>query len=288
MAHARASWPKHILVGTDLSDCSLAALRLAAQMAEKESATLSIVHILPLSDEHSPLSAAVFLPEASEEMTRVENELVLFIRRAIGRKPMPDYRILRAHASDGILFAARYERAGLIVLGTRGMGNKSDLTLGSVAEQVLNRSAVPVMTLCARRFTRRRPDTIRRILCPVNLSDAAARALEIAVQIGRDFGAEVTALEIVERKAGDAAVKKEEGRLKSWLKAQLSRVTRVSPLVITGDPADEILRYAKDAEIDLVVIGARRERFAHTTVFGTTTTRVTRNAPCAVLTVTSA
>ena len=228
MAEARTSWPKHILVGVDLRDCSLAALRLAALMAEKASATLSVVHILPLSAEHSPLSEAIFFPEASEEMTRVENDLVLFIRRAIGRRPMPEYRILRAHASDGILFAGRYERAGLIVLGTRGMGNKSDLTLGSIAEQVLNRSAIPVMTLCSRRFTRRRPDTIRRILCPVNLSTAAARALEVAVQIGKDFGAEVTALEIVERKADDSAVKKEEGRLRAWLKSQLTRVTRVT------------------------------------------------------------
>jgi nucleotide-binding universal stress UspA family protein len=280
-------WPKHIVVGTDFSDCSLAALRLAAQMADKESATLSVVHILPLPDEFSPLSAAVFLPEPGEELTRVENQLVLFIRRAIGRRPMPRYRILRAHASDGILFVARFEDARLIVLGTRGIGNRSDLTLGSIAEQVLNRSNVPVLTLCSRRFTRRRPETIRHILCPVNLSSAAARALEIAVQIGKDFGGEVTALEIVERRGGETAVKKEEARLRAWLKARLSRATRVSPLVITGDAADEILRYAKDAETDLIVIGARRERFAHTTVFGTTTTRVTRHAPCAVLTVTS-
>lgn len=280
-------WPKHIIAGADFSECSLAALRLAVQLAEKLSATLSVVHVIPFPEDHSPLSEAVFVPAAGEELTRVENDLVVFIRRVIGRRPMPDYRIIQAHASDGILFAARYERAGLIVLGTRGLGNASRLTLGSISEQVLRRSAIPVMTLCPRRFTKRKPETIRRILCAVNLSTEAARALEIAARIGKAFDAEVTALEIVDGKATDAAVKKETGRLKTWMKAQLSRVARVSPLVIAGDPAEQILRYAKEAEIDLIVVGARRERFADTTIFGATTERITRHAPCAVLTVTS-
>jgi nucleotide-binding universal stress UspA family protein len=56
--------------------------------------------------------------------------------------------------------------------------------------------------------------------------------------------------------------------------------------VVSGNAAAEVLRYAGANEIDLIVVGARRERSSDVTVFGSTTERVTRNAPCAVLTIT--
>ena len=277
-------WPKHIVVGVDLSGHSLAALRFALKMADHLSATLSIVHVLPLPDDASPLSEAVVLPEPGGELTAAENDLLVFVRRVAGRRPLPPYRILRAHASDGILFAARYEAAGLIVVGTRGAGGESRLTLGSVAEQVLNRATIPVMTVTPQ-SAKRKSQTVRRILCPVNLSAEAARALEHAVQIGKSFDAEVIALEIVE--TADAALDSETHRLRHWLRAQMARATHIAPIVLRGEPAEEILDYAGKHDVDLIVVGARRDRFSARTVFGSTTERVTRNAPCTTLTVTS-
>jgi universal stress protein A len=280
-------WPKHIIVGVDFSEFSVAALRLALNFAEHLSATVSIVHVLPPARDSSSLSAGVSLQAAGAELTRAENHLAVFIRRVIGRRSMPPYRIIQASASDGILFAAGYERAGLIVVGTRGRGGTSRDTLGSVAEQVLSRSAVPVMTVAPHRIPKRKSETIKRILCPVNLSVEAARALEFAVSIGKNLHADVIALEIVSSDATDEVMRRETHRLRHWLKAQLSRVAQVSPLVRKGDPGDDILDYAKKEQIDLIVVGAKRRRFSTETVFGTTAERVTRHAPCAVLSVTS-
>jgi nucleotide-binding universal stress UspA family protein len=280
-------WPKHIVVGVDLSGHSLAALRVALQMAEHLSATLSIVHVVPLPAGAPPLSESVALPEAGEELTTAENDLIIFVRRIAGRRAIPPYRILRAHASDGILFAARYEAAGLIIVGTRGAGGTSRLTLGSVAEQVLNRATVPVMTVTPQ-SAKRTSETVRRILCPVNLSAEAARALEYAVLIGKGFDADVIALEIMTTDTADAALERETHRLRHWLRAQMARATRIAPIVLRGEPAEEILDYARESRVDLIVVGARRDRFSARTVFGSTTERVTRHAPCTTLTITSA
>ena len=67
----------------------------------------------------------------------------------------------------------------------------------------------------------------------------------------------------------------------------MARATRVAPIVLRGEPAEEILEYARKREMDLIVVGARRDGFSARTVFGSTTERVTRNAPCTTLTVTS-
>jgi nucleotide-binding universal stress UspA family protein len=277
--------PKRILVAADFSECSAAALRLAMQIAEKFSATLVVLHAIPQSAT-SPLSRHVRLPAPSEAPSAVENQLVTFIRGVIGRKPMPDYRIVEAHAAEAVLFAAGYEKVDLIVLGTRGQGGLSRLTLGSVAEQILRLATVPVLTICPRRATKRRPGTLRRILCPVNYSAAAGRAIEASVSLGRRFRAEVIALHVIDKKTFDGDLDAEAERLRLWTRDLVPGPTRPKPLIVAGNGAAEVLRYAQQNDIDLIVVGARRERFSDATVFGTTTERVTRQAPCAVLTVT--
>jgi nucleotide-binding universal stress UspA family protein len=278
--------PKRILVGADFSECSAAALRLAVQIAEKFSATLVVLHAIPPAMPASPVSRHVLLPARSETLSAVENQLIMFIRGVIGRKRMPDYRIVEGHAAEAVLFAAGYEKVDMIVLGTRGQGGVSRLTLGSVAEQILGLASVPVMTICPRRATKRRPSTLRRILCPVNYSAAAGKAIEVAVSLGRRFGAEVIALYVIEKKSFDGDLDAETERLRVWTCGLVPGPTRPKPLIVAGNGGAEVLRYAEHNDIDLIVVGARRERFSDTTVFGTTTERVTRHAPCAVLTVT--
>jgi nucleotide-binding universal stress UspA family protein len=255
-------------------------------IAEKFSATLTLLHAMAPPMPASPLARQVVLPTRGKTLSELENDLVVFIRGVIGRKAMPPYRIVEALASDAILFAVGYEKADLIVLGTRGRGGLNRLTLGSVAEQVLRQATVPVLTICPHRATRGRPAHIRRILCPVNYSAAAGRAIEVAVSFGRRFDAEVIALHVIEEKLFGTDLDAESERLRAWTRDLLPAPSRPTPLVITGNGAAEILRYAKQQDIDLVVVGARRERFRDATVFGATTERVTRHAPCAVLTVT--
>jgi len=278
--------PKRILVAVDLSECSAAALRLGARIAEKFSATLAVLHAIPPTTPAPAFSRHVLMPIRSETLSAVENHLVTFIRGVIGRKLMPEYRIVEGDAAEAILFAAAYEKVDLIVLGTRGAGGLSRLTMGSVAERVLRLATVPVLTICPRRATRRKPFTLRRILCPVNYSAAAGRAIEVAVSLGKRFDAEVIALYVIEKKSFDGDLDAEKERLRVWTRSLVPRPTRPMPLVVAGNGAAEVLRYAEQNDIDLVVVGARRGRFSDTTVFGTTTERVTRNATCAVLTVT--
>src|SRR5450759_2859714 len=107
--------PKRILVGADFSECSAAALRLAVQIAEKFSATLVVLHAIPPAMPASPVSRHVLLPTRSETLSAVENQLIMFIRGVIGRKRMPDYRIVEGHAAEAVLFAAGYEKVDMIV-----------------------------------------------------------------------------------------------------------------------------------------------------------------------------
>jgi nucleotide-binding universal stress UspA family protein len=277
--------PQRILVGTDFSEWSSAALRLAEQIADRFSATLVILHAIPPPRSVSPISRAVVLPERNEGLATIENEMVMSIRKVIGRRPMPDYRILVGHTAEAILFAAGYDKADLVILGTRGKGGQSRLTLGSVAERVLRLARVPVLTIGPRSAAKSRRATFRRILCPVNYSAAARRALEVSVSLGAAFDADVIALRVMEETTPDGDLDAEAQRLRLWLRDLIPKPSRPTPLVLAGDAATGVLSHAEENEIDLIVVGAAREPFSDVTVLGATTERVTRSATCAVLTV---
>lgn len=278
--------PQPILVGVDLSECSAAALRLAIDLASRLGAELTLLHaVSPAAGRHHPLSRAVEVPAPRERFSVIENDLVAFIRRIIGRGPMPDYRIVEGDPSEAILFAQAYERAELIVLGTRGLGGVSRLTLGSVAERVLRRATVPVLTICSRRSDRPGAEAWQRILCPVNESTVAAVAIRVAVSLARSLGTKVIALHVLENDEDVAAA---SGRLRHWLLEVVGAGSGDLDLVVaSGEGGKGILDYAVGHDVDLIVVGARRERFSDRTVVGSTTEHVTRHASSAVLTVIS-
>jgi nucleotide-binding universal stress UspA family protein len=55
--------------------------------------------------------------------------------------------------------------------------------------------------------------------------------------------------------------------------------------ILSGYPATEIVRFVKDAAIDLLVMGSHGLTGIAHVLFGSTADRVVRRAPCSVLTV---
>lgn len=278
--------PGSILVGVDLSECSGAALRLGLELSARLGARLTLVHaVAPAAGPRHPLSRAVEVPAPRQRFSAIETELATFVRGIIGRAPMPDYRIVEGDPSEAILFAEAWERADLIIVGTRGRGGSSRLTLGSVAERVLRRASAPVLTICPRRAGERDVTAFERILCPVNETPTAALALETALSLAKRLGASVTVLRALEEEGEEPGAADE--RLQRWLRETAPGTDAIERVVARGHGGDLILDYAAKHAIDLIVVGARREQYSDWTVVGSTTEQVTRHATCAVLTVTS-
>jgi nucleotide-binding universal stress UspA family protein len=134
------------------------------------------------------------------------------------------------------------------------------------------------------------------ILCPIDFSAHAERALRHAVAIAGATGAHLTVVTINDpvlvaatSAAGHAATLR--AQVEAALEETLARVpqhtTRVVPAIdiVTGAPADEILKAAARAGAHLVVMGTRGLGGAKTIVFGSTAERVVRAATVPVLVV---
>lgn len=82
-----------------------------------------------------------------------------------------------------------------------------------------------------------------------------------------------------------------QGREKAFWQEQLEQVRpsnpkiAVSHVLLEGDPATEITRYAGDADIDVIVIGTHGRTGNDRPSMGSVAERVMRDAPCSVLVV---
>lgn len=142
---------------------------------------------------------------------------------------------------------------------------------------------------------------MKKILFPTDFSEAAHEASKYALSFARDFKAHLYVLHVVNEKifteglnlprvvSIDELEKElmEEGRkrLKTLYPAEEVKDLEWEGVIRKGKPFLEIIRFAKENDIDLVVIGTHgRSGFEHI-IFGSTAEKVVRKAPCPVLSV---
>jgi nucleotide-binding universal stress UspA family protein len=142
---------------------------------------------------------------------------------------------------------------------------------------------------------------LHRILVPTDFSKFSQNALKYAAAFAEKFGAEIYLLHVVQ----DLALFIPEAvsvappatppieQMTAAVREGLQRVVRESGLerftvhceVREGTPFYEIILFAKEADIDLIIMGTHgRSGLVHV-LLGSVTEKVVRKAPCPVLTV---
>jgi nucleotide-binding universal stress UspA family protein len=141
---------------------------------------------------------------------------------------------------------------------------------------------------------------ISRILVPTDFSELANLALDYGVAIAEQFHADLHLLNVVD----DYFILAPEAQLmlpdrneylhdlKAASKQELSKLprncesdSRVSRHTVVGRPFEEIVRFAKEHQIDMIVIGSHGRRGLSHFLLGSVAERVVRTAGCPVLTV---
>jgi nucleotide-binding universal stress UspA family protein len=140
---------------------------------------------------------------------------------------------------------------------------------------------------------------LKRILVPTDFSDSARNALTYGISFAREYKAELTLLHVVETLtvgyASDlfpvpmAEVFQE---VSTYARSELGKLAaevrdkgvQVNEKVVQGKPSAEIIRVATEETIDMIVLGTHGKGVLDKALFGSTTERVVRRAPCPVLT----
>jgi nucleotide-binding universal stress UspA family protein len=143
--------------------------------------------------------------------------------------------------------------------------------------------------------------SLHRILVPTDFSKHSEVALTYAVALAERFAAELFLLHVVQDLAlfiPDAVavappIAPPVEQFTAAAREALERVTRTNHLerlsvrreVREGTPFYEIIRFAKEKEVDLIVMGTHGHAGLTHVLLGSVTEKVVRKAPCPVLTV---
>lgn len=277
--------PKKVLVATDLSPASEAAVAFAAQLGHKlgsEIILLTAISPIVLVDY------GVFDDDSMRQATDEQRRVAEARLAEIASEHFPQHvevitRAVNGYPISSIVETADEEDVDLIIMGTHGRNALMSFLVGSVVQGVQFATSRPLITVPQKKEVLKLSATMT-ILCPVNFSDISLNALTTAAELGARLGADVIALHMVE--AGELSDGRDEiDRLDQWIPGELKSICQIRVLVRRGNAAEEVVRYADQHDVDLIVVGARHKRFADTTVLGITTERITRHAKCAVMTI---
>ena len=155
---------RRILVPHDFSDHAARALALAVDLAVKHGGRLTVLHaVAPVYTDVALAAGGAFWAPPGELLQKLQQRLESLVARATRRRRVrTECRVVMGRPFVEINAAAR--RADVIVMGTSGRTGLSHVLLGSVAERVVRRAPVPVLTVRAEatRAGGRRPRSRRR------------------------------------------------------------------------------------------------------------------------------
>ena len=142
---------------------------------------------------------------------------------------------------------------------------------------------------------------LAKLLVPTDFSEDSEQAARYAVELAKRFQAEIHCIHVVDIPADllstsayymtgpseaflDQIREESKKNLEAFAEKNLEG-TQVRTAFLEGSPFVEIIRYARNQEIDLVVIATHGRTGLRHVLFGSVAEKVVRKAPCPVLVV---
>jgi len=141
---------------------------------------------------------------------------------------------------------------------------------------------------------------LARILYPTDFSELSLAALKYAQEFARQFDAQLHCLHVVDEAYHywlalgpdgvpvgpdpNELLRSTEAQMQQFVGEHLAEAPKLVAKVVTGRPFIEIIHYAREQAIDLIVIATHGRSGLRHVLMGSVAERVVRKAPCPVLT----
>jgi nucleotide-binding universal stress UspA family protein len=141
---------KNVLVATDFSEPSEAALQYGRELARTFNAMLHVVHVADnVYTLYGGETYAVALPDLQREIEEAVQRQVTALLNEEDRTALQAKAVVVTGVgkADAIVAYAQAHQIDVIVMGTHGRGALGHLFMGSVAERVVRMATCPVLTV---------------------------------------------------------------------------------------------------------------------------------------------
>jgi nucleotide-binding universal stress UspA family protein len=292
-------FPTKILLATDGSREAELAAKSALGLGKHTGSELHVIHVLALPlDTQDPSS---FEPEVRRQLEKRTRER---LEELVGRIEAQGREVGASHLGVGrpdaeIIDQAEQIGAGLIVMGSRGVGPIRRALTGSVSDSVVRHAHCPVMVV--------RGEAVvfpNKILLATDGSEEADLASSTAAELASGTGSELHVVyvepasyvyEMAEWEASRADMRDELERAAkemadSRLEEQLQKIEEAGTQIAgtharVGFPNAQIVGLAGRLGAGLIVIGSRGHGPLKRALMGSVSDSVVRHASCPILVV---
>jgi nucleotide-binding universal stress UspA family protein len=165
--------------------------------------------------------------------------------------------------ADQILTYMREHPVDRIVMGTHSPGPIGKLLVGSVAESVLRNSPVPVFVVGPEVVDgSHRNFNTRTVLCALSMQETGYALARFAADLALQHHARLILQHVILPQEREGALAGRtlgqiEHDLLQFVPPEMRDKLEVQPLVVHGDPTDELLYQSRAQQADLIVLGAQ-------------------------------
>ncbi|MGB9521768.1 MAG: universal stress protein [Anaerolineales bacterium] len=284
----------NILLGDDGSEHAFAAAKFICD--------------LPLPPKSHVTALAVFPPTQINHYPALREQLELTCQQLRDRGVQVDSEIKTGDAAETILDFAERNKSNLIVLGALGLRATLGIFLGGVAQKIVEYGNCPVL------IVRAPYEGLRHILIANDGSPAGWQALEFLTHFPLPPHVRISIIHVLppwypedfvtaawgmgsaplppipaRRPLESGEKSEEEIQGEELLEKSAQKFTSLGFKVQTslkrGDAATEILQYAKEKQVDLIVAGSRGLSRVSAWLLGSVSRKIIHYAKCSVLVV---
>lgn len=276
---------KNILVPVDFRASSVNAFHYAVKVSEVFQSNLILLHVInetSLSGETEQLlreSIEVKFNELKENVDpAVRSRIELVVEKGIIFE-----RIVQAGIKRDI---------NVIIAGSGSETQDERYPLSTIIEKLMRKNQVPLWVV---KSSDQMP--VKKILCPVDFSDASERALNNALILADKLGAELSVLHVYEplhihsprltvdhARENEILRKKQERSFDEFLSVFRSKQIPFRELFREGVPEKTIQAVILEGEYDLLIMGTTGRTGLSRILMGSVTEKVTREVPCSFIT----
>jgi nucleotide-binding universal stress UspA family protein len=285
---------KVILSGIDLGFATENIIGYTSYVASKVHGSVRLLYVIDyLLTPPSYLSAHI-----EEERMREESEIARWKDRLNDAGVETEYRIVFGRLREALIKGIEETSPELLVIGY-----KSHPIRPSSSERLIKSLHVPMLVVRGKCSETASIGTvaIKRILCPVDFSKNAGKAVYAAKKYAALFSSELHVIHIIpsylmKEKRAEWEKMSEKDRelfddaLHNKAKAELRSLIKDCAIagdgeVFQGNPGETISSVAGKDGYDLIVMGARGLSYVESILIGGTTDAVLKSSPCPVLVV---
>jgi len=296
-------FPTRILLATDGSEEVELAATTAINLAKS---TDSELHVLTVGPGYPAYDTRI--PEVAEQLRQQAQEILddqlKKIEQAGGEVAQAHLRLAEGHPgfehhpSDDVVRVAEEIGAGLIVLGSRGLGGIRRALMGSVSSAVVRHAHCPVMVVRSHLVA-----FPTKILVATDGTEDSELAARTAAELAKSAGSELRVVTVFpaagyihpyyEVRFPEAAERlRREGReeIQGVLDEQVTRFRETGGNIADahlriGEPDAEIVALAEELDVGFIAMGSRGLGGIRRTLMGGVSDSVVRHAHCPVLVV---